>query len=168
MPLLTTEEFDFEVSRRVASDTKLAAYIGTIHGTADQGVSQKAPNYASYGTLIDLVNSESVTAAAYRLDVSKNSKLIIYSSAGAMVITNPRAIKFNNCSLSVSGEMLIVDISADVLWWLEAGVVTSQGELPQNWFCTGLIVGVGTVSLIAASIAVINSIQVIGRRARLG
>jgi hypothetical protein len=90
--VLVTKQFvDDEIASRIQKDLNISGFIGLGVDGSSEPVSA-TPNY---GSLIDLVDEESLTESLGRLDRVKNSKqsITLYNNA---TLVNPRFVRLSS------------------------------------------------------------------------
>lgn len=169
MPLLTAEEFDEENTKRVISDSRLAAYVGTTltSNVVDAGM----PQYASG---IDLSDGISLRAAAAALDTAKQSVILWYNRVGGLIVQNAREVAISGLDMSITGSKLWLIVNCPVEWdgnqqqvtgQLTDGSSSSQVHLPPNFFMTGMYLRTA-ITTISNPHRSVTGWGIYGRRAR--
>jgi hypothetical protein len=165
--LITDSVHQEEVAARVLGDTRLGAFTGQA---VTAGVpSSSTPSYTaeSLGSLIDLVNGETLKRSLVRLDVGKNSVISIVGGS-----TNPTSFNFRHrVNASMSDGVVTIDVNEKVGWDGSAKYSgharSSSGTFADNTFITDVWVIRGTAGAISAQFTVIKEIGIKVRKAIL-
>lgn len=168
--LVTTTEFDLEVTLRTQGDSRLAAFVGLPLSSGIPG--NTLPSYSTQGagSPVELTDNDSLTLAAAKLDAGKNSKQTWYEVAQS-VAANPRNIRFDEIF------SLVATTSTDVFITIDGEVVQGRVEsqrvlplteeltlFPTGQFACGGRVTYVTVTKGTGTYRVVAGVELVGRR----
>jgi len=171
MSLVTTAEFDGEVTLRLQGDSRIANFLG--QPLASGIPTAPLPVYSTYGSLVDLVDGDNVVKGMRTLDANKGVVASIYCG-GVKIVTNARHVFFDRTftvhDLGNGAVQLALDAGVE---WSSSGTEASLAltgdarRFPNDQFAIGGQLSYVTIGRIAATFKVISGVTLFGRRGRL-
>jgi hypothetical protein len=174
--LITDTEFDLEVNSRVLGDGRLAAYTGhPVSGSPSVPSASVTPDYSQYGTLVSLVQGETLLRSIARLDSAKNRKVTINNHNSSVTIVDPTSLTFSSAftitavgpsgvEISIGAGSIIHD-STDTIEEITAS--TTMQYFTQDRFAIGIKITRSLIGFIGSVYSVVTGVVLAGRKAKI-